>query len=83
MNHYVGIDVSLEASSVCIVDGNGNIACEGRVASEPDDLITWLTGRKLELTRIGLEAGPLSQWHRQILQALRMGGWHVAAPCCG
>ena len=36
MNHYVVIDVSLEASSVCVVDGNGNIACEGKVASEPD-----------------------------------------------
>jgi hypothetical protein len=35
MNHYVGIDVSLEASSVCVVDVNGKIACESKVASEP------------------------------------------------
>ena len=62
MNHYVGIDVSLEASSVCVVDGTGKIVCEGKIMSEPDALITWLKGRKLELTRIGLEAGPLSQW---------------------
>ena len=62
MSHYVGIDVSLEASSVCVVDGNGNIVCEGKIVSEPDALIAWLRGRKLELTRIGLEAGPLSQW---------------------
>ena len=39
MNHYVGIDVSLEASSVCVVDGDGNIVCEGKVASEPDALM--------------------------------------------
>jgi transposase len=54
MNHYVGIDVSLEASSVCVVDGNGKVVCEGKIASEPDALIAWLKELKLELTRIGL-----------------------------
>jgi transposase len=54
MNHYVGIDVSLEASSVCVVDGNGKIVREGKIVSEPDALIAWLGGLKLELTRIGL-----------------------------
>ena len=62
MNHYVGIDVSLEASSVCVVDGTGKIVCEGKIMSEPDALITWLKALKLGQTRIGLEAGPLSQW---------------------
>jgi len=62
MNYYVGIDVSLEASSVCIIDDTGKIICEAKVASEPEDLVEWLRDRKLELTRIGLEAGPLSQW---------------------
>jgi transposase len=71
MNHYVGIDVSLEDSSVCVVDGNGKIVCEGKIVSEPDALIAWLKGRKLELTRIGLEAGPLSQW---LYAAMRQAG---------
>src|SRR6267142_5204045 len=62
MEHYAGIDVSLECSSVCVVDGNGKIVREGKVASEPDALINWLRSLGYELNRIGLEAGPLSQW---------------------
>ena len=73
MNHYVGIDVSLEASSLCVVDANGKIAREGKVASEPEALIR-LRGLKLELTRIGLEAGPLSQW---LYAAMRQAGLAV------
>jgi len=42
MDHYVGIDVSLEASSICVVDSNGKIIREGKVASEPGALIEWL-----------------------------------------
>ena len=74
MNHYVGIDVSLEASSVCVVDGNGKIVHEGKIVSEPVALIAWLTGLKLNLTRIGLEAGPLSQW---LYAAMRQAGLAV------
>jgi hypothetical protein len=44
MNHYVGVDVWLEASSVCIADGNGKIVCEGKIASEPDALIALIRG---------------------------------------
>jgi transposase len=62
MNHYAGIDVSLERSSVCVVDGNGKIVREGEIASEPAALIGWFGGLGLELARVGLEAGPLSQW---------------------
>jgi transposase len=62
MEHYAGIDVSLELSSVCIVDATGRIIREAKVASEPDALIAWLRELGLGLTRIGLEAGPLSQW---------------------
>ena len=74
MNHYVGIDVSLEASSLCVVDANGKIVREGKVVSEPDALIAWLRGLRLELARIGLEAGPLSQW---LYAAMRQAGLAV------
>jgi transposase len=62
MKHYAGIDVSLECSSVCVVDGDGKIVREGKVASEPGALICWFAGLGFALERIGLEAGPLSQW---------------------
>jgi transposase len=62
MDHYAGIDVSLEYSSVCVVDANGKIVREDKVASMPAALIGWFTTLGHELARIGLEAGPLSQW---------------------
>ena len=62
MEYYAGIDVSLEASSVCVVDGAGKIVKEAKVLSEPEDLIAWFKALPFALARIGLEAGPLSQW---------------------
>jgi transposase len=62
MEHYAGIDVSLDLSSLCVVDATGRIIREAKVASEPEALITWFRELGLALTRIGLEAGPLSQW---------------------
>jgi transposase len=64
MEYYAGIDVSLESSSICVVDGSGRIIREAKVSSEPDTLLTWFKGLGLGfgLARIGLEAGPLSQW---------------------
>src|ERR1700745_2515357 len=74
MNHYAGVDVSLEVSHVCVVDANGKIIREGKVASEPEDLIGWFGGLGVAVARIGLEAGPLSQW---LYAALRDAGLAV------
>jgi transposase len=62
MEHYAGIDVSLEQSSVCVVDTKGQIVREAKVASEPEALVGFFGRLGVPLTRIGLEAGPLSQW---------------------
>src|SRR4029453_18212991 len=62
MEHYAGIDVSLERSRVCVVDATGRIVREDKGASEPEALAGFFAGLGLALTRIGLEAGPLSQW---------------------
>ena len=62
MDHYAGIDVSLESSSLCVVDATGRVVREAKIASEPEALTAWLKNLGLEIVRIGLEAGPLSQW---------------------
>ena len=49
-------------SSVCVVDEGGKIVREAKVASEPVALIAWFKSLGVKLERIGLEAGPLSQW---------------------
>src|SRR5690242_21793620 len=62
MEYFAGVDVSLKDSSVCVVDAAGRIVREAKVASEPEALVAWFGGLGLAVTRIGLEAGPLSQW---------------------
>ena len=70
MEHYAGIDVSLELSSVCIVDAQGKIVKEAKVSSEPEALVSFFKGLGFPMKRIGLEAGPLSQWlHAGLAQA--------------
>jgi transposase len=71
MYHYAGIDVSLESSTICVVDGAGKILREAKVASEPEALIAWFRSLGLPLERIGLEAGPLSQWLYAALREAR------------
>jgi transposase len=74
MDHYAGIDVSLEQSSVCVVDAGGKIVREAKVASEPEALIDWFGSLGFGLARIGLEAGPLSQW---LFAAMKKAGLAV------
>jgi transposase len=74
MEYYAGIDVSLECSSVCVMDGSGKFVREAKVASEPEALIGWFGLLGLDLERIGLEAGPLSQW---LYAAMREAGLAV------
>jgi transposase len=62
MERYAGIDVSLEWSSVCVVDATGRIVREAKVASEPEALVHFFEQLGVPVARIGLEAGPLSQW---------------------
>src|SRR5437763_5982489 len=62
MDHFAGLDVSVKDTSVCIVDDTGKIVREVKVASEPEALLAVLKNPAYRFRRIGLEAGPLSQW---------------------
>ena len=62
MDHFAGLDVSVKETSVCIVDDTGKIVREVKVASEPEALLAVLKNPFYHFRRIGLEAGPLSQW---------------------
>ena len=62
MQYYAGLDVSVKETSVCIVDKTGKVIREVKVATEPVAILAVLTEEPLAIERIGLEAGPLSQW---------------------
>ena len=62
MDHYAGLDVSLEETAICVVDGTGRMVKETRAASEPEALIAALQALGLPLKRIGLEACSLAAW---------------------
>ena len=62
MDYFAGLDVSVKETSVCIVDDTGKIVREVKVASEPAALLVVLKNPAYHFKRVGLEAGPLSQW---------------------
>ena len=62
MKYYAGLDVSVKETSVCIVDETGKVCREMKVPSHPEELVEVLKDPALPLDRVGLEAGPLSQW---------------------
>jgi transposase len=70
MDHYAGLDVSLEETAICVVDGTGRVVREARAPSEPEALIAVLRELDLPLERVGLEACSLTAWlHDELRQA--------------
>ncbi len=61
MKLFVGLDVSLAKTAVCVISEHGKIMKEARVASKPEELLRWAPEQEGMITAIGLEAGPLSQ----------------------
>jgi transposase len=72
MVHFVGLDVSVKATSVCVVDDAGKVILEQTVSTDPADIIAILTSLGVSFGRIGIEAGPVSQWLVNALTAANL-----------
>jgi transposase len=70
MKHYVGLDVSLELTSVCVVDSDGWTLWQGKCGSTPEKIAATIRARAPGVARVGLESGPLSSWHWHELKKL-------------
>src|SRR5271168_5203873 len=72
MVHFVGMDVSVKATSVCVVDDAGKVVLQQKVPTEPADIVALLSSLGATFGRIGIEAGPLSQWLVNALTAVEL-----------
>ena len=62
MPHYAALDVSQEMTSVCLVDETGRVVGEAKLPTCPDAITAWLGKKAADLTRVGLETGPMAVW---------------------
>ena len=70
MSVFIGIDVSLASSAICVLGEGGKVLKEAKIASEPEAFVSFMKDLPYEITGIGLEAGPLSQWlHKALADA--------------
>ncbi len=69
MTYYAGLDVSLRTVNVCVIDDQGDWVAEAKLASEVEDIATFLHDLDVEIVSVGLEAGTLTQYLTYGLQA--------------
>lgn len=58
MTNYAALDVSLEQTAICVVDGSGSRIAEAKVPPDPDAIAVWLAEKAGDLARIGMKTGP-------------------------
>ena len=84
MPHYAALDVSQEMTSVCLVDETGRVISEAKLPTCPDAIAAWLGKKAADLTRVGLETGPMAVWlwnelHARALPVICLDARHAHA----
>ncbi|MEE8303347.1 MAG: IS110 family transposase, partial [Candidatus Tectomicrobia bacterium] len=74
MNYYAALDVSLRTVNLCVIDEQGEIKAETKLASEVEDIVSYLQGLDYEVLSVGLEAGTLTQY---LTYGLQSAGFEV------
>ena len=62
MEYYVGLDVSLKQTSICVVNETGSVVREGVVDSDPEAIAEFVRSKAPGAVRIGIETGPTVTW---------------------
>jgi len=75
MVHYIGLDVSLKKTSICVVNQAGSVVREGVVDSEPEAIAAFVRSKAPGAVRVGLETGPTATW---LWSELKQLGLHQA-----
>jgi len=81
MEYYVGLDVSLKQTSICVVNQTGSIVQEGVVDSDPEAIASFVRSRAPGTVRIGIETGPTTTWLDRAQPTWPAGDLHRCAPC--
>lgn len=72
MRYYVGLDVSMKETFICIVDEAGKVINESRVKTDPDAIAERLKKHQLPIDKVGIESGSLSHWLVEELRKLEI-----------
>ena len=72
MEHYVGLDVSLKLTSICVVNQTGSILQEGVVDSDPEAIASFVRLKAPGTVRIGIETGPTTARHAKAVLKMQI-----------
>ena len=74
MTYYAGFDVSLRTVNICVIDDQGELVAETKLASDVQEIVAYLDELDLYITSVGLEAGTLAQY---LTYGLQSAGFEV------